>query len=247
MPWIYTTPQGEYSSLYADMLQQDHLLIAGATGSGKSVVINGLVYTALYHSPAMVQFILIDLKCVELIDFKGLPHVLKYASEQADAINALTQAIDETRRRYKLMQRARIKKYDGGDIYVIIDELADLMTTSRRQVQPLIQRLCQIGRAAKVHVIAATQSPIVKVIPTEIKVNFDSRLGLRTSCTQDSRNILGISGCECLPNPKTAHRAQGYYKHDCELELYELPMIAPDNLQRQIDYWKHNKPRWTWA
>ena len=188
------------------MLQQPHLLIAGATGSGKSVVINGIITTALKDSPAAVQFIFIDPKRVELVDYRPLPHTLKYASEPGDMVQALQYAMDTTERRYKAMQSRHEKNYSGGAVYVIIDELADLMTTNRKHVQPLIQRLAQIGRAANVHIIAATQCPLSAVIPTPIKVNFDSRVGLRTRSKQDSRNILGLPGCETLPR-----YGQGYY------------------------------------
>ena len=86
MQLVYRTPTGEYNRLFADMLQQPHLLIAGATGSGKSVIVNGIMTTALYHSPAAVQFILIDPKRVELVDYKALPHTLQYASEPGDMV-----------------------------------------------------------------------------------------------------------------------------------------------------------------
>ena len=241
MQLVYRTPTGEYNRLFADMLQQPHLLIAGATGSGKSVVVNGIMATALYHSPAAVQFILIDPKRVELVDYKPLPHTLQYASEPGNMVEALNQAMTITEKRYKAMQRAREKKYSGGAVYVVIDELADLMTTNRRQVQPLLQRLCQIGRAANVHVIAATQCPLSAVIPTPIKVNFDSRVGLRTRSRQDSRNILGVPGCEVLPR-----YGQGYYMTPQGLTLYNIPMTPQEEITRLVKYWKHARPRLKW-
>lgn len=234
----WTTPSGEYFSIYKDMLKQPHLLIAGATGSGKSVVINGLVYTAMYDSPAAVQFILIDPKRVELVDFKPLPHTVQYSSEPGEMVQALENAMAITENRYKAMQAQHLKKYQGGALYVIIDELADLMTTDRRHVQPLIQRLAQIGRAANVHIIAATQCPLASVIPTPIKVNFDSRVALRTRSAQDSRNILGVTGCELLPR-----YGQGYYMTPDGLKLYNIPMQAPEDVQALVDYWKHSRPR----
>ena len=237
----WTTPQGEYYTLYKDMLQQPHLLIAGATGSGKSVVINGLVYTALYDSPAAVQFILIDPKRVELVDFKPLPHTLKYASEPGEMVQALQHGAAIMENRYRNMAKRHIKEWDGTHIYIVIDELADLMLTNKKQVQPLLQHLAQLGRAARVHVIAATQCPLAKVLPTEIKANFDSRLGLRTASAQDSRNILGVKGCEWLPDPRREHRAQGYYKHGCVCDLWNLPMYDPANIAQMITYWKKNK------
>lgn len=238
MKRVWTTPTGEYLSLYKDMLKQPHLLIAGATGSGKSVVINGLIYTALYDSPTAVQFILIDPKRVELVDYKPLPHTLQYASEPGEMVQALEKAMEITETRYKAMQVQHIKKYDGGAVYVVIDELADLMTTDRRHVQPLLQRLCQIGRAANVHVIAATQCPLATVIPTPIKVNFDSRVALRTRSAQDSRNILGVKGCELLPR-----YGQGYYMTPDGLTLYNIPMQDPASVKTMLDYWKRQKPR----
>ena len=234
----WRTPPGQVYSLYRDMLKQPHLLIAGATGSGKSVVINGLVYTAMYDSPAAVQFILIDPKRVELVDYKPLPHTLMYASEPGEMVEALEKAMEITESRYKAMQRQRVKKYPGGALYVIIDELADLMTTARRQVQPLIQRLAQVGRAANVHIIAATQCPLATVIPTPIKVNFDSRVALRTRSAQDSRNILGLTGCELLPR-----YGQGYYMTPDGLKLYNIPMQPQEDINTLVKYWQRSRPR----
>lgn len=241
MKRVWITPTGKYYTLYKDMLKQPHLLIAGATGSGKSVVINGLVYTALYDSPAAVQFILIDPKRVELVDYKPLPHTLQYASEPGDMIQALEKAMGITESRYRAMQAQHVKKYGGGAVYVIIDELADLMTTDRRHVQPLLQRLAQIGRAANVHIIAATQCPLAAVIPTPIKVNFDARVALRTRSAQDSRNILGVKGCELLPR-----YGQGYYMTPDGLTLYNIPMQDPASVKTMLDYWKRQKPRLKW-
>lgn len=235
---IWKTPAGQSPVLYDNMLAQPHLLIAGATGSGKSVAINGIMHSALFNSPAKVGFILIDPKRVELCEYKRLPHTLYYASEPQEMVRALEYAIGITETRYKAMQRQGKRKFDGSDIYVIIDELADLMTTNKRQVQPLLQRLCQIGRACKLHVIAATQCPLASVLTTPVKVNFDARLGLRTRSAQDSRNILGYAGLETLPR-----YGQGVYMTPDEDELYNIPMIPDNERQRLIDYWTHTKPR----
>ena len=124
MKKVWTTPTGDYFTLYKDMLKQPRLLIAGATGSGKSVVINGLIYTALYDSPAAVQFIFIDPKRVELAEYKNLPHCIKYASEPGEMVQALETAMNLTESRYRDMQRAGVRKYPGGAVYVVIDELA---------------------------------------------------------------------------------------------------------------------------
>ena len=229
----YKTPGGTFYTLYRDMLTQPHLLVAGATGSGKSVVINGIIHTALLESPAKYQFILIDPKRVELTEYRKLPHVIRYASEPAEMIQALDYAMQITENRYREMQRKGARKYDGPAVYVIIDELADLMTTNRKQVQPLIQRLAQIGRAASVHIIAATQCPLSAVIPTPIKVNFDARVALRTRSAQDSRNILGIKWCELLPR-----YGEGFYMTPDGLTRYYIPMYPDAERQRIIKYWR---------
>lgn len=237
----WTSPAGEVSNLYLDMLKQPHLMIAGATGSGKSVVINALIYAALFKFPSTrengVQLILIDPQRVELSQYKALPHTIKYASEPREMVEALQYAMSLTEARYKTMQANNERKYSGGHVYVIIDEFADLMTTNKRIVQPLVQRLAQIGRAANIHIILATQCPISKVLPTEIKINFDARVGLRTRSAQDSRNILGTPGCERLPQ-----YGQGYYMTPDGLILYNLPMIPEEELTARIKWWTDQVP-----
>lgn len=238
---IYSTPSGTTYPLFRDILQQPHLLIAGTTGSGKSTVLNGLIGEMLLHPPTEDEggtaLILIDLKLVELGRYKRLPHVLRCATEPEEAAPALEFALSITRERYHDMERRGLTLFDGGDIYVVIDELADLMTTQRRQVTPLIQRLTQIGRAAKVHVIACTQCPLRTIIPTEIGCNFTARLGLRTRNRQDSRNIIGpvdgFPGLQTLPD-----HGQGYYQSPGNNRLWKLPFVQEAEIRRLIDFWQ---------
>lgn len=134
------------------------------------------------------------------------------------------------------MQRAGQRKYHGPDLYIIVDEFADLMTTQRKAVMPLVQRLAQIGRAARVHLVIATQTPIAKVLPTEIKCNFDSRFGLRTRSAQDSRNILDRSGLELLPR-----YGQAVYMTPEQFQLYNIPLTPDDELDSIARYWTSQK------
>lgn len=235
-PKRYRTPSGQLYTLFDDMAAQPHLLIAGATGSGKSVVVNGIIYNLIHEGPAENELILIDPKRVELNRYKNIPHCIRYASEPADRIEALVYAMNIVEARYKAMQRQGVQKYQGGQVYVIIDELADLMTTQKKTVLPLIQRLCQIGRAADVHVIACTQCPLAKILPTEIKVNFDARVGLRTACAQDSRNILRVTGCECLPR-----YGKGYYLKPEGISLYNIPMYTAEQYETVLNWWTSKK------
>lgn len=114
----WKTPGGAAAAVCLDMLKQPHLLIAGSTGSGKSVLINSLIYTALYHSPHRCRFFLIDPKRVELVDYKPLPHTISYSSETPDILGALQYSIDLMENRYRHMQRQRIKKSNAADIFV---------------------------------------------------------------------------------------------------------------------------------
>lgn len=243
---VYKTPEGQRSALYNDMLQQVHMLIAGATGSGKSTVVNGIMHAAMYQSPAMIQFILIDPKGTELDMYARLPHTIQYAQTSDECLEALQNAMNITRKRFDSMKRKGLREYDGAHIYVVIDELMYLFNRPdvKRQAMNTLQDILVIARAARVHVIACTQNPTTATIPATLRCNFDSRLGLRTTTAQDSRNIIGIKGCELFPNPTLAHIAYGYYMHGGENEVFELNRIEDEEIQRLIAYWKKNsKPR----
>jgi S-DNA-T family DNA segregation ATPase FtsK/SpoIIIE len=228
---------------YENLLGQTHLLIAGATGSGKSVVINGMIATALNGSPADVQFVLIDPKRVELVDYRDLPHTIAYATDAFETLTALRMTVRIIEARFTEMQKRRIKKYDGSDIYVVIDELADLMTTMKKQASPLLQRIAQIGRAAKVHLVAATQCPLASVIDTSIKCNIDARVALRTRSAQDSRNIIGQAGCEKLPR---YGKAIYMNPDDPELDVVDVPMFDEAARIARVKFWEANKAQRVW-
>ena len=233
----YTTPTGMVNTLYVDALKQAHLLIAGKTGSGKSVVENGIIDTLLHRLPfdklGNAQMILIDPKGNELYKYAKLPHTLVYANQPEEMMDALQYAMDLTMKRFQVLRESGDDYYNGSDVYVFIDEFADLMTTQGKTVKPLIQRLCQLGRAARVHVVICTQTPIAKVIPTEIKCNFDSRFGLRTRSAQDSRNIIGKTGLELLPE-----YGEGYYMTPKEESYYKIPYVTKDEIRETIAWWE---------
>ena len=241
----WNTPEVTYSRLYDDMLHQIHVLIAGSTGSGKSTVVNGMIHAALKDSPARVGLILIDPKGCELAEYAALPHVIDYANTPKDIPRALRGAVSLMNRRLADMKRRRLREYDGADVYVIIDELMPIMTRpdiKRECYSPLLDLLA-LARAARVHVVACTQSPVAAVIPTPLKCNFDARLALRTVSAQDSRNIIGARGCEALPNPVIDHRAEGYYMRGPEITLYKLPRVEDAERRRVIEYWEKARPR----
>ena len=231
-----------YFHLYQDLLnQKSHILIAGATGSGKSVLLNALIHTALIDGKN--KLVLLDPKRVELDQYRDLPQCIRYADCPESMVQALQWVLAETERRFSEMKKNRQKEYTGTRILVVIDELADLMLTQRKEVQPVLQRILQLSRAASITVLMATQVPLAKVIPTELKANADIRIGLRTACAQDSRNIVGVKGCEDLPNPRVEHRAQGIIRNGSEITLWNLPTYTQEEHEFLLNYRRREKPQ----
>lgn len=238
VPSAYVTPEGSVYSPFLRLAERPHLLIAGATGSGKSVALNGIIHSMLMtQSPFRCQFVLIDPKKVELIQYALLPHCARYASEHPDIVRALQWAVDETDRRFSVMQNYGQKEYSGAHLYVVIDELADLMVSLKKETLPLLQRLAQIGRAARVHLIACSQNVLAQTIPTVLKCNFSTVLGLRTCNAQQSRFLIQATGCEMLPDPKREGKGYGYLRDGADLEKLMIYKYPEEETQRVISWW----------
>lgn len=190
---------GKVAPLYDELaFSGQNILIAGMTGSGKSTILNGIINSILYEDAAEHQLLLVDLKRVEFSKFRNTAHCIGFAktpSEIAILLDYLKRVISE---RLDEMERRGIELWDGMTIHLIIDEMAELMLNGK-EFSSALQSICQMGRAAGIQVICATQCPLAKVIPTEIKVNFAIIIGLHTAKAQHSRNILDINGCETLP------------------------------------------------
>jgi len=234
---FYRTPGGMYFPLYKTMLEQPHLLIAGATGSGKSVLINSVISTALLNSPAKVQFILLDPKTTELWQWAKLPHCIRYAYDTGDMVKALRYAVELMEGRLKYMHSVGERVWNGSDIYIIIDELADLLTTAKAEVVPLLQRICQLGRAAGIHCIAATQCILASVLPTQIRVNFPAIVCLRTATKQQSRFICDKTGAELFPDPKKEGKALAYYRSGADIQQFQVYRTPEEEQYRLVSWW----------
>ena len=196
-------------SVVGDLFSMPHLLIAGTTGSGKSVCINTIILSLIYkYTPEKCNLILIDPKMLELSAYEGIPHLLcPVITESRKATAALGWAVKEMESRYKLMTRVGVKNIDGYNskhkkhmpyIVVIVDEMSDLMLIAGKEIENYIQRLSQMARAAGIHIIMATQRPSVDVITGTIKANFPTRISFQVSSKIDSRTILGEQGAEQL-------------------------------------------------
>ncbi len=231
--------------VYGDLLKMPHLLVAGSTGSGKSVCLNVLICSMMYHySPETVRFIMIDPKRVELAVYKDMPHMVmpSTVTDVNKAINALNWAVTEMYRRYDLFQEANCRnifqyndkqKKSGGKkmyyIVIIIDEMAELMSRAKKDVEDKIQSLMALARAAGIHLVIATQRPSVDVITGTIKNNIPTRIAFKVTSINDSRTILDRGGAEALfghgdmlyvpPEGGEPTRLQGPY---LDLEVSEI-------------------------
>jgi len=192
-----------------DLSSMPHLLIAGTTGSGKSVCINTIILSLLYkHTPEKCKFILIDPKMLELSTYEGIPHLLcPVITEAKRAASVLGWVVKEMESRYRLMTRVGVRNIDGYNekhkismpyIVVIVDEMSDLMLVAGKEIENYIQKLSQMARAAGIHIIMATQRPSVDVITGTIKANFPTRISFQVTSKIDSRTILGEQGAEQL-------------------------------------------------
>ena len=192
-----------------DLASMPHLLIAGTTGSGKSVCINTIILSLLYrHTPDRCKFILIDPKMLELSTYEGIPHLLcPVITEAKKAASVLGWVVKEMENRYRLMTKEGVRNIDGYNakhalampyIVVVVDEMSDLMLVAGKEIENYIQKLSQMARAAGIHIIMATQRPSVDVITGTIKANFPTRISFQVTSKIDSRTILGEQGAEQL-------------------------------------------------
>ena len=195
--------------IIGDLSIMPHLLIAGTTGSGKSVCINTIIVSLLYKlNPDLCKFILIDPKMLELSAYEGIPHLLcPVITDAKKATSALGWVVKEMSSRYKLMSRDGVRNIDGYNskhklkmpyIVVVVDEMSDLMLVAGKEIENYIQKLSQMARAAGIHIIMGTQRPSVDVITGTIKANFPTRISFQVSSKIDSRTILGEQGAEQL-------------------------------------------------
>jgi len=195
--------------MVADLARMPHLMIAGATGSGKSVALNSFLVSLLYkNTPQDVKFIIIDPKRVEMTSYNGIPHLMTpVVIDHEKAINALRWAVAEMDRRYKVLSEAgnrNITEYNANAalkmnyLVIVVDELADLMAVAKNDVEAAIVRLSQMARAVGIHLVLATQRPSVEVITGLIKANITSRMAFAVASQIDSRTIIDSMGAESL-------------------------------------------------
>jgi len=247
----------------ADLNSMPHLLIAGSTGSGKSVAINAFIMSLLYKAtPEEVRLILVDPKRLELGNYEGVPHLhTPIITEPKLASNALRNAVREMERRLKVLAEKGVrnidqynKLFDGGTpslfeegsdarplpfIVIIIDELADLMMLDGQNVEASITRLAQMARAVGIHLVLATQRPSVDVITGLIKANFPARMSFRVATKIDSRTILDANGAEALLG-----RGDMLYLPNGSARVHRVhaPFVTEKEISAVVEFWKNQGP-----
>ncbi len=238
-----------------DLVRFPHLLIAGATGSGKSVCVNSIIACLLMQAtPEDVRFLMIDPKMVELTGFNGIPHLLAPVVTEVDkVVGTLKRAVIEMERRYRLFSKQGVRNLEAyrklralkpelealPNIVIIIDELADLMMAAPEEVENLICRLAQLARATGIHLVVATQRPSVDVITGLIKANLPTRISFMVSSSVDSRTILDMGGAERL----LGRGDMLYMPVDAgKPERIQGAFLADDELERIVEHWRQTPP-----
>lgn len=227
-----------------DLAKMPHLLVAGQTGSGKSVSLNTMILSILYNrTPDECQLILIDPKRVEMTSYRGIPHLRRdVVTDPEDAVDVLGELVSEMERRYRILEENGVRNIvsynsrKGVDkmpyIVAVVDEMADLMMTSGKVLEDYIVRLAQLARAVGIHLVLATQKPIVKVITGLIKSNMPSRISFQVASKSDSRVILDENGAE-----KLAGRGDMLASHPgcSELERFHGAWVSDEEVTRIVE------------
>lgn len=229
--------------LIADLVDAPHMLVAGTTGSGKSVLLNTIICGLLVKlTPVRLRLVMIDPKRVELSQYKGIPHMERSPIKTADeAVAVLDQLVVLMEKRYTQMERRGLKNVKGLElefprIVVVVDEFADLMLTAKKKIETPIVRLAQLGRAAGIHLIIATQSPRKDVLTGLIKANVPTRIALTTADQRESLVILDHGGAE-----KLRGRGQGILKmpaRGAETGMWAA-WLPDEDIEAICSYWRH--------
>ena len=235
----YETPRAlDYIPIYAEILRAPSVLIAGTPGSGKSVLLNGLIYNALAENAPNTKMFFIDPKRVELSRYSVLPHCAGIAKDPRAACDLLTQVSDIMETRYQEMERARQVKSSAPPAFVFIDEIADIMLSDyQKPFTKLLQHILQLGRAARISVIYATQIPARRILPPQIHAVTTEKIALRCVSAIESRQVINKPGAENLPRYGSAIwlNPDGYHT------ITDIPLIDDNRINARIDFWKRQR------
>lgn len=232
----YYAPKCGTYALYDELMLEDTIMIGGLRGSGKSVFENGLIYSiANAYTPDEAELYLIDPKRVDLADWRVLPHVKRYTGDVEEAFDIIDELIEIMDHRYKIMSGSYPTKkvWEGSDIYLIIDEITDLVTLTKKAFVAKMMPLILKSRAAKMHIICCSQSLARATMPALMVSNMTVKVGLHVDMDIESRQIIGTKGCESLPKyGKAIIRRPGN-----GLETVDVPMYSDEHYSAMQSYY----------
>lgn len=230
----YIVPGGSYQRLSEAVFKAEHTLIAGTTGSGKSVLLSTLMRDFLrLYAPHEAALVLLDPKLVELEQYRDLPHVIGYADTNKGCESILADVVELMAERNRWCKNHKQRRYPGTQVYIIIDELFPLvMGDCGRNIKRLLALLLTQARSAGIHFIACTQLPNRRTLPAEIVSLFTFRIGLRMLSSIESRQTIGVAGCEQLPLHGTALVLNGP-----TVSAVNIPMINYSEVDDLVSYW----------
>lgn len=232
----YKAPMASVYDIFDQANNNINVLIAGNAGSGKSCFTHGMLYNLFdQNTPDELEVYLIDPKRVELRQWTVMPHVQGYARDVDSAISLLEEVRDRMMDRYDEMDEIGVKKYPGSQMYVFIDEMADLMLEKPKETTYLLRKIMQMGRAANIHMVCCTQTPSRLSIPAAAQINFDCRVGLRLDDKIDSRQAVKQNGCEELNVGECIMKAHG------ETVKRPVPMYSDKHIEAMRTYWMYQR------
>lgn len=234
---IYTMPAGTFCPHLLDLIQNNHTLIAGATGAGKSVLENEILKAFLLNyfpcGSSGANLVLIDPKKVELREYKDVPHCIRYADNIPDIVQTLHDIRDTVNARLDYMQNKGLRQYDGTPIYIFVDEIVDLFKSAEsKTILRLMSDILSISRATSIYWVILTQAPNREILKAEIVLNMNCRVALRCNFAIESRQIIGEAGAEKLPDHGIGIVQRGIQKFQIA-----IPMSSESERKEIIKAW----------
>lgn len=230
--------------LAIELLRQNHCIIAGCTGSGKSTALDTLLYNLCTYKRAEKSYFIIDLKRVSLIKWEYAPHCLGYARTMNTALMMVRDFVAIMDNRFRDMENRRISEYDGGHIYLVIDEAADLLAgygankAISKELTALLVKISRLGRASRMHLIFATQQCSRRVLISDIQANCNALLGLHCRSAIESRQVIGYTGCEALPRYGNGLLVTPDY---CDPQRVNVNLTSDERINELLTFYSDNK------
>ena len=217
-------------NIFYNLCDETHVMIGGTTGSGKSTLIHDIISCLTSYTVETQQIVLIDLKRIELFQWRDDPHTLETATEPEDVNPCLDRVIDLMERRYTEMMKAKTTVCKRSHVHVIIDEVAEVLKV--RGVEKRLDKLLRLARAAHIHLVMATQAINRKTVPADIQANITCLIGLRCRSAIESRQIIGQKGCEVLPK-----YGKAYILNSDGLQLIDIPVATKNDFDITKEAW----------